>query len=170
MITVSNSPGVVFDGLRIQASGIFGIKFDPASTHAVVRNCVFEYCRAAIALPSYSLVEWTEHTYPGFYEFSEEVRLANGGQLRTYPLVKEYHPANWYESGIADYSYGQDTPPVACEFRFNYMHELFDCEGLGNFDDSESPHNVYEHGYDNSVELEGWQKGFARATFGCTTT
>lgn len=160
VISVSNSPGVVFDGFRIQASGIFGIKFDPASTHAVVRNCRFEYCRAGVALPSHSLVEWCEHTYPGFYEFSEQLRQANGGQLRTYALVKDYQPANWYESGIADYSYGQDQPPVGCEFRYNYMHELFDCEQLGNFDDSESHHNVYEHCYDNSVELEGWQDGF----------
>ena len=160
VVTVTNSPGVVFDGLCIQASGIFGIKFDPASTHAVVRNCVFEYCRAGVALPSHSLVEWSEHTYPGFHELSEEVRQANGGQLRTYALVKDYHPDNWYESGIADYSYGQDQAPVGCEFRYNFLHELFDGEGLGNFDDSESHHNVYLHCYDNSVELEGWQEGF----------
>jgi len=87
------------------------------------------------------------------------VLQANGGQLRTYPLVKEYQPANWYESGIADYAYGLDEPPVNCEFRYNHMHELFDCEGLGNFDDSERHNNVYEHCYDNSVKLEGWQKG-----------
>ena len=161
VVEVFNSPGLIFDGLRLQASGIFGIKFDPASSHAVVRNCVFEYCRAGIALPSHSLVEWCEHTYPGFYEFSEEVRQRNGGELRTYPLVKDYHPGNWYESGIADYAYGMESPPVNCEFRYNFMHELFDGEGLGNFDDSESHHNVYLHCYDNSVELEGWQKGFA---------
>jgi len=57
VVNVTNSPGLVVDGLRIQASGIFGIKFDPASTHAVVRNCVFEYCRAGLSLPSHSLVE-----------------------------------------------------------------------------------------------------------------
>ena len=160
VVAVFNSPGLVFDGLRFQASGIFGIKFDPASTHAVVRNCRFEYCRAGLSLPSHSLVEWCEHTYPGFYEFSEEVRKRNGGELRTYPLVKDYQPANWYESGIADYAYGMEEPPVGCEFRYNFLHELFDGEGLGNFDRSESHHNVYLHCYDNSVELEGWQKGF----------
>jgi len=52
VVMVRNSPGLIIDGLRVQASGIFGIQFDPISTHAVVRNCVFEYCRAGLGLPS----------------------------------------------------------------------------------------------------------------------
>jgi hypothetical protein len=161
VVEVFNSPGLILDGLRFEASGIFGVKFDPISTHAVVRNCVFEYCRAGVGLPAHSLIEWSEHTYPGFYAFSEEVRQRNGGQLRTFALVKDYQPSNWYESGIADYAYGMDEAPIGCEFRYNFMHELFDGEMLGSFDQSESHHNVYLHCYDNSVELEGWQQGFA---------
>lgn len=160
VINVINSPGLIFDGLRIQASGVFGIKFWPASTHAIVRNCIFEYCRSGISLPSYSLVEWCEHTYPGFNQFSEELRQLNDGKIVTYNFVKDYQPHNWYESGIADYAYGMKTPPVKCEFRYNFMHELFDGENLGGFNDSESHHNVYLNCYDNCVEMEGWQKGF----------
>jgi len=160
VVRVYNSPGLIIDGFRVQASGTFGIQFDPASTHAVVRNCVFEYCRAGVGLPSDSLVEWCEHTYPGFYEFSEEVRQRNGGRIATYPLVKDYQPANWYESGIADFAYGMEQPPTNCEFRYNFSHELFDGENLGSFNDSESHHNVYLHCYDNCVELEAWKEGF----------
>ena len=163
VVRVYNSPGLIIDGLRIEASGTFGIQFDAASSHPVIRNTVFQYCRAGLSLPSGSLVEWCEHTYPGFYAFSEEVRRRNGGRILTYPLVKDYQPGNWYEFGIADFSYDPATeqdPPVNCEFRYNFNHELFDGENLGSFNDSESHHNVYLHCYDNCVELEAWKEGF----------
>jgi len=163
VIRVYNSPGLIIDGLRVQASGTFGIQFDAASSHPVVRNTVFQYCRAGLSLPSDSLVEWCEHTYPGFHALSEEVRRRNGGRILIYPLVKDYQPANWYEFGIADFSYDPATeqnPPVNCEFRYNFNHELFDGENLGSFNDSESHHNVYSHCYDNCVELEAWKEGF----------
>jgi hypothetical protein len=163
VVRVYNSPGLIIDGLRVQASGTFGIQFDASSASPVVRNTVFQYCRAGLSLPSYSLVEWCEHTYPGFFEFSEEVRRRNGGRILTYPLVKDYQPANWYEFGIADFNYDPalgKEPPVHCEFRYNFSHELFDGENLGSFNDSESHHNVYLHCYDNCVELEAWKEGF----------
>ncbi|MCK4375105.1 MAG: hypothetical protein KAX19_07245, partial [Candidatus Brocadiae bacterium] len=160
VVRVHNSPGLIFDGLRIQASGTYGIGFDAASTHPIVRNCIFEYCRAALRLPSHSLVEWCEYTFPGFHAFSEEVRRRNGGRIVTYPLVKDYHPSNWYEGGIASAAGQTEHPPVGCEFRYNFMHEVFDGETLGQFDDSESHHNVYLHCHDNCVELEGWQEGY----------
>lgn len=160
VVQVYNSPGLIMDGFRVQASGTYGIQFDAASTHAVVRNCIFEYCHVALRLSSYSLVEWCEHTYPGFHALSEEVRRRNDGRIVTYPLVKDYHPSNWYEGGIAGAAYGMEQPPVGCEFRYNFMHEVFDGETLGQFDDSQSHHNVYLHCHDNCVELEGWQKGY----------
>ncbi len=159
VVRVYNSPGLIIDGLRVQGTGTYGIEFDAASTHPIVRNCVFQYCRLALRLPSYSLVEWCEHTYPGLQAFSEEVRRRNDGRIVTYALVKDYHPGNWYEGGIAGGARESVGPPVGCEFRYNYMHELFDGEALGNFDDSESHHNVYVHCHDNSVELEGWREG-----------
>jgi hypothetical protein len=163
VVRVYNSPGLIIDGLRVQASGTFGIQFDAASSHPVVRNTVFQYCRAGLGLPSGSLVEWCEHTYPGFHEFSEEVRRRNDGHILTYPLVKDYQPANWYEFGIADFSYDPalgGTPPTGCEFRYNFSHEVFDGENLGSFNDSESHHNVYLYCYDNCVEMEAWKEGF----------
>ncbi len=160
VVRVLNSPGLIIDGLRIEGSGTYGIQFDPASTHAIVRNCIFEYCRAGVGLPSDSLVEWCEHSYPGFTEFSKEVRRRNRGRILTYPLVKDYQPANWYEFGIADFAPGMEQAPTDCEFRYNFSHDLFDGENLGSFDDSESHHNVYLHCFDNCVELEAWKEGF----------
>ncbi|NKB68202.1 MAG: hypothetical protein GKR89_14165 [Candidatus Latescibacteria bacterium] len=36
--------------------------------------------------------------------------------------------------------YSMESPPVQCEFRYNFMPEFFDGEGLGNFGDSQSHH------------------------------
>lgn len=104
-----------------------------------------------------SIVEWSEYVYPGFYEFAENIRLLKGGENNTlvFTLVKKYHDSVLLEGGLAE-SYGLSGTSVDCEFRYNFLHEAFDGEKLGDFEFSESHHNVYMYNYDNHNELESW--------------
>lgn len=155
VVRITQCPWLVLDGFRIVGSGTYGIIFDANSDHALVRNCVFEYCRSGVQLAHQSTVEWCEFSYPGFRRFSEHCRKRNG-KLVTYELVKEYGEVR-IEGGLASSTYRPGRPPSEyCEFQYNYIHDCFDGEHLGEFDDSESHHNVYEHCYDNSVQLESW--------------
>jgi hypothetical protein len=154
VVRISRSPYVILDGFRIVGSGTYCTQFSRDSHHAMVRNTVFSYCRYGVQLPDHSLIEWSEYTYPGFRDFSEQLRLLNGGWFRTFELVKKYHPA-WLEGGLAT-TYGKDHASQHCEFRYNFLHETFDGESLGDFEDSQSHHNVYLYNYDNHIEMENW--------------
>lgn len=154
VVRVSGSPYVILDGFRIEGSGTFCAGFSADSSFPTVRNTVFEYCRYGMQLPNSSLVEWSEYAYPGFRDFAEAVRVANGGSMRVFDLVKVYHPGTM-EGGLAD-TYGTSGTARNAEFRYNYLHETFDGESLGDFEDSESHHNVYEFNYDDHVEMESW--------------
>lgn len=152
-----HSPHVVFDGFRVQGTGTFGVVF--YKPQATVRNCVFEYCREGVGIGDDSLVEWCEYTYPGFYDFAEETRKLNGGRLVVYPLTKDYHSRNWYEGSLAYPTAGNDEPsPRRVTVRNCYIHQVFDGLMLGGFEDSDAHHNVFEHCYDNHVELETWTR------------
>lgn len=155
VITVDDSPGFILDGFYIEGSGTVCVNFDKNSTSAVVRNTIFQYCRYGMRLPDKSLVEWSEYTYPGFIDFAEKVRRLNNGKQKIFNLVKEYHASNWLEGGLAD-SYGRKGTSRYCEFRHNFMHETFDGESLGDFEYSESHHNVYFSNFDDHVEMESW--------------
>ncbi len=154
VVKINQSPHVILDGFRIEGSGTYCVRLDRESHHVTIRNTVLSYCRYGAQLPDHSLIEWSEYTYPGFHDFSEQVRQVNGNTLRNYELVKEYFPA-WLEGGLAT-SYGKNHASEHCEFRYNYIHETFDGERLGHFENSESHHNVYLYNYDNHVELENW--------------
>ena len=154
VIKIHQSPHVILDGFRIEGSGTYCVRIGRESHHATIRNTVFAYCRYGAQLPDHSVIEWSEYTYPGFRDFSEQVRQLNGHTLRTFDLVKNYQPA-WLEGGIAT-SYGKDHASKHCEFRYNFLHETFDGERLGDFEASASHHNVYLYNYDNHIELETW--------------
>lgn len=165
VVDIEDSPYVILDGFRVEGSGTNCVYFDPDSVGATVRNMVLSYCRQALRIPSYSLVEWSEYTYPGFHDFAEEVRKLNSpkpGIAAIFDLVKKYHDPVLIEGCLAE-SYSWNSPTSHhCEFRYNFMHEAFDGERLGVFDHSESHHNVYLYNYDNHIELKSWS-GFDSA-------
>ncbi len=153
VVKVSGSPYLIFDGLRIEGSGTYGISFAKDSPSPTLRNLVFAWCRYGAQLPDDSLVEWSEYVWPGFHDFSEAVRQANGGgALKTYSLVKEYNTSLWLSGGIAE-AY-QDYSSRNGEFRYNFLHEAFDGELLGEFEYSQSHHNVYLYNYDDHIQME----------------
>ncbi|HEV8337988.1 MAG TPA: hypothetical protein VGR67_16375 [Candidatus Polarisedimenticolia bacterium] len=152
VVKVSGSPYVIFDGFRIKGAGVYCISFSQDSVSPTLRNMVFSYCRYGAQLPDNSIVEWSEYVWPGFRDFSEAVRQLNGGSLKTYTLVKEYNAVLWLEGGIAEayQSYSSRNE----EFRYNYLHEAFDGEILGEFEYSQSHHNVYLYNYDDHIQME----------------
>jgi len=151
------SSHVIFDGFRVQGTGTFGVVC--TKPRATVRNCVFEYCREGAGIGDDSLVEWCEYAYPGFHDFAEATRKLNGGRLVVYPLTKAYHPRNWYEGSLAYPTAGNDDPsPKRVTVRYCYIHQVFDGLMLGGFEGSDAHHNVFEHCYDNHVELETWTR------------
>jgi len=152
IVRVSGSPYVIFDGFYIEGGGAYCISFTQNSAAPTLRNIVFSYCRYGAQLPDDSLVEWSEYVWPGFHDFSEAVRQLNGGALKTYALVKQYNASLWLSGGIAE-AY-QSYSSRNGEFRYNYLHEAFDGELLGEFEYSESHHNVYLYNYDDHVQME----------------
>jgi hypothetical protein len=154
VVRVSGSPYVILDGFVFEGSGTFCVTFSQSSTFPTVRNSRFEYCRYGVQLPDNSLVEWSEYSYPGFYDFAETVRQANGGAFRIFDLIKNYWPGTM-EGGLAD-TYGSSGTSRNCEFRYNFLHDSFDGESLGDFEYSESHHSVYRHNYDDHIEMENW--------------
>ena len=160
VLKVIGSPYVILDGLVVEGSGTFCVEFSQDSVYPTVRNTVMPYCRYGIELPDNGLVEWSEYTYPGYYDFAEQVRVLNG-RLRMYDLVKNYAPETWFEGGIAD-AYGSSGASRNAVFRYNFMHDSFDGENFGGFEYSESHHNVYLRNYDDHVEFEDWAGHGAR--------
>ncbi|MFC1718267.1 hypothetical protein ACFL6S_31715 [Candidatus Poribacteria bacterium] len=153
IIAFTNTPYVTIEGLRLEGAGSAGVRYDESSHHATIRNTVFAYCQVGAKLSHDSLIEWSEYLYPGFSDFSEQLRARNNNMYRTYALSKDYTNEFSYEGAIATASHSP-LSPTGCEFRYNYIHDAFDGEKLGVFQDSESHHNLYENNYDNHVELE----------------
>ena len=152
VVRISGSPYVILDGLTIEGSGSYCVSYSQNSTAPTLRNTLFSYCRYGAQLPDNAIVEWSEYTWPGFHDFSEAVRTLNGGTLKTYNLVKEYNTSLWLSGGIAEayQSYSSRNE----EFRYNFLHEAFDGELLGEFEYSQSHHNVYLYNYDDHIQME----------------
>lgn len=155
VMQVVNSPGLVLDGFRIEGAAT-GVRFDATSTHAIVRNCLFEYCTTGVALRSDSVVEWCEYSFPGLSRLHRHMTERNPLRKEDnliFPLLKDY--GGGIEGGIAT----SDTQvgfysAARCQIRYSYMHDAFDGDNLGAFTDSESHHNVYVNCFDNAVEFE----------------
>ncbi len=161
VMTINDSPHVTIDGLRFEGSGYHCLRFDYDSVAATIRNTLFHYCRVGARLPDRTVVEWSEYGYPGFHDFAEEVRQRNEeeGIEAMFTLVKDYHDPVRLEGGIGDSAatYLSGLPASRdLEFHHNFMFEAFDGERLGNFEYSESHHNVYLYNYDNHIEFESW--------------
>jgi len=162
--TVTNSPYLIFDGFAIEGGGNGGeegaaVLVDSNSDHITFRNMIFRYCRRCVQLPDYGIVEWSEYYYPNLYNYVEDIRGLNGGDPQgIFTLVKDYFSNSgnaYYEGGLAvSYRY-EATDNI--EIRYCYLHETFDAEVLGQFNNSSSHHNVYNYNYDNHNELECWK-------------
>jgi hypothetical protein len=161
IMEVVGSPYMIVDGIEFEGAGRgeHALNFDKQSTHATVRNCIFTHNRRAVRVSSNSIIEWSEYRYTGFYEYAERIAQTNsacsscfnekGPYYHMYRIGKGYYPSNWWEGALAGGS-GEKN-----DFRYNYIHETFDGEQLGYFNDSESHHSVYDYNYDNHIELEG---------------
>lgn len=160
LVNIKNSPHVIFDGFHVTGSGDEdAIEVDDKSHHVTLRNLLITHSRRAAELPSNSVFEWSEYSYPNFRNFVDAIIKLNGDSSENvYALVKRYFSKGgnaYLEGGIAT---SPATESRNVEFRYNYIHEVFDGERLGTFSDSSTHHNVYDHNYDDHIELESWRK------------
>ncbi len=163
IVTIENSPYVILDGFTITgAGGTEAINVDRASDHVTLRNLIVTHSRLAARLPDDSLFEWSDYSYPGFYNFVDDLidlnrgRTDEGNNYAIYDLVKKYFSEDgnaWLEGGLAE---SFDVPSRNAEFRYLYTHQIFDGQRLGAFVDSTSHHNVCNYAYDDCIEFEHW--------------
>ncbi|MGI9331625.1 MAG: hypothetical protein ACR2RL_00535, partial [Gammaproteobacteria bacterium] len=159
LVTIENSPYVILDGFHLSGAGNEeAINIDARSHHVTLRNLLITHSRHAAVLPNDSVVEWSEYSYPHFREFVDDLIELNGESSQSvFDLVKRYYSnaGNAYlEGGIAT---SPATESLNAEFRYNYIHDVFDGERLGNFSNSVTHHNVYNYNYDDHIELESWR-------------
>ncbi len=159
IVTIRNSPYVILDGFSVTGSGdADAIMADKASHHLTLRNLVVTHSRRAAALPDDSLFEWSEYSYPGFYRFVDDlIDLNLGDNTAIYELVKRYFSDDGnsrLEGGIAE---SLETPSENVEFRYLYIHQVFDGQRFGAFNNSTSHHNVCAYAYDDCIEFEHWR-------------
>ena len=162
IISLKNAPYVIFDGFAISGSGDApAIVGDKKSHHLTLRNLIVTHSRRAARLPDHSLFEWSEYSYPGFYRFVDDLIDLNPDKTTPiYDLVKRYfsHKGNAYlEGAIAD---SARKPSEHVEFRYLYIHQVFDGQQLGAFNNSTSHHNVCAYVYDDCIEFEHWRPTF----------
>lgn len=164
IVTIENSPYVIIDGFTITgAGGTEAIHVDRDSHHATLRNLIVTHSRLAARLPDDVVFEWSEYSYPGFYNFVDDLidlneeRESDGSNYAIFDLVKKYfsHKGNaWLEGGLAE---SFDVPSRNVEFRYLYTHQVFDGQRLGAFVDSTSHHSVCNYAYDDCIEFEHWR-------------
>lgn len=160
IVTIEKSPYVILDGFAIEGAGeTAAVYVDPASHHVTLRNLVITHSRLAAKLPDDSLVEWSEYTYPGFHNFVDDlIDLNDGDNTTIFRLVKKYFSEDgnsYLEGGFAE---SHETPSERAEFRYLYIHQIFDGQRLGAFVDSSSHHNVCVYAYDDCIEFEHWRR------------
>lgn len=164
IVSIENAPYVILDGFAITgAGGTEAIRADRKSHHLTLRNLIVTHSRIAAKLPDKSLFEWSEYSYPGFYNFVDDlIDLNQGGEgdgnnEPIYNLVKKYFSKkgnSWLEGGVAE---SFDVPSRDVEFRYLYIHQVFDGQRLGAFVDTSSHHNICNYVYDDCVEFEHWR-------------
>ncbi|MEM7045587.1 MAG: hypothetical protein AAF543_22480, partial [Pseudomonadota bacterium] len=159
VVTIENAPHLIIDGFAITgAGGTDAIKSDRASHHLTLRNLVVTQSRRAARLPDHSLFEWSEYSYPGFYRFADDlIELNQGDNEAIYELVKTYFADDgnaYLEGGIAE---SFETPSEHVEFRYLYIHQVFDGQRLGAFNHAASHHNICDYVYDDCIEFEHWR-------------
>ena len=164
VIRVANSPFLILDGFKVEGSGgTEAIVIDPASHHVTLRNLIVTHSRIAAKLPDHSLFEWSEYSYPGFYNFVDDLIDLNEGRTEDgshnyaiFDLVKKYFSERgnaWLEGGLAE---SFDVASKNAEFRYLYIYEVFDGQRFGAFVDSTSHHNICNYAYDDCIEFEHW--------------
>ena len=160
IVRIQNSPYLIFDGFAVSGAGNDeAITVDAGSRNVTLRNLQVTHSRmAAQLLGTNGIIEWTEYSYPKFREFVDDLLDRNGnGNEAVYTLVKDYFSNNgnaYLEGGLAT---GAANSTDGAEFRYNYIHEVFDGERLGEFDDATTHHNVYDYNYDDHIQFEGWR-------------
>jgi hypothetical protein len=163
IVRIENSPYMILDGFAITGGGgTEAIVVDRDSHHVTLRNLIVTHSRIAAKLPDDSLFEWSEYSYPGFYNFVDDLIDLNlggssdGTNYAIFELVKKYFAKKgnaWLEGGLAE---SFEVPSSNAEFRYLYIHQIFDGQRLGAFNDSISHHNVCNYAYDDCIEFEHW--------------
>ena len=160
IVTIRNSPYVILDGFKIAGAGrTWAVNVDNGSHHVTLRNLNVTHSRYGAVLPNNSIFEWSEFSYPNFRNFVDDLFTLNGVASNgpIFDLVKRYYSSGgnaFLEGGLAT---SGSTPTSNQEFRYNYIHEVFDGEKLGVFNDTVTHHNVYNYNYDDHIEFEGWR-------------
>jgi hypothetical protein len=148
LLIIDNTPGLVLDGIRFEGAYV-ALGFQASSTHAVVRNCLFEWCHIGMNLPGDSVAEWNEFAYVGLRKLINECRELNGkfdgGEIFSFG----YQPI-WMFGSFMRHS-GQAGN---VDIRFNYIHEAWDGLWFGGFRNSSFHHNILEDCIDNAVEFD----------------
>ena len=146
----------IIDGFVFQGAGTtWAIDFDSSSESPIIRNCVAEYSRGLARIPDNTLMEWCEYTFPGQDRYIVDLIVLNGDTSSGFfDLVKDHYASGGnalLEGGMYETS---SNPSENCEFRYCYIHEVFDGERAGCCNNSKSHHNRYERNADNDVEFE----------------
>lgn len=154
LVSIHNSPELIFDGFQLQGRST-AINIDQDSPGVAVHNCLILAATYGVMTDAdNTLVAWCEFTVPGLDGFNEKL-MEHGTYI--YYFMKE----RGLEGGLV---YSKKVPaPRFLEARYNYIHRVFDGDGLGQFDDSTIHHSIYHHCFDNAVEFEPNVKGKAGA-------
>ena len=126
---------------------------------SIVTNVISTHNRRMPAVSDHALVEWCDYSYPGMYNFVDDLIDLNGeGSGAVFNLVKNYFGVGgnaYLEGGICEQSEGKSSG--GCEFRFNRIHQVFDGMRLGAFHESRAHHNFFNYCYDDAIEFEHWR-------------
>ena len=164
ILEVKNSPYLHFDGIELVGGGSHGIRFTRNSTHGIVSNCVFTMCNVGVGVADYTLIEWSEYTFPGLRRFFDDINALNPSELDSnliFQWVKQYSTRR-IEGGLYeatdeghDSRTDWDSPSAeGGEFRYNFVHQAFDGEQLGTLNNSSSHHSVYIDVFDNAIQFD----------------
>jgi hypothetical protein len=151
-VSIHRSPNLVFDGFCIEGRST-AIHVTAQSPGVMIRNCLFKGATYGVMTDAdFSVIEWCELYFPGLSGFNREL-------MKRGTLIYYFMKDRGLEGGMV-YSFKVPSPRFM-EARYNYIHDMFDGDGLGQFDDSVIHHNVYHDCFDNAVELEPNVKGKA---------
>lgn len=139
LMSVTNTPYLIVDGIKFEGAGnADALATDAASDHLTVRNCVFELSRRCVKVDDF-LAEWNEYTQPGFVTWAKDLLGRNPeGTGSLFALAKAHFSNNgnaFLEGGFAERAVAA-RPAERAEFRFNYLHGVFEGHRFGVFTNS----------------------------------
>ena len=150
LIRIVGSPGVLIDGVRFEGAHV-AIACDAASTHAVVRNCWFQWCHIGMKLASHSVAEWNDFGYTGLKKLIDECQAINkvpfdGGMIFSFG----YTPT-WI---FGYHAKAVNATTTHVTLRYNRIADAWDGDMLGSFTASQAHGSIYQDCIDNAIEFD----------------